>query len=53
MGLYPDLTRMSTLLFALHGPVDRLVVRSLPHVRAVHKRWRALVSTGTSKRETI
>jgi len=53
MGLYPDLTRISTLLFALHGPVDRLVVRSLPHVRAVHKRWRALVPAKTSKPETI
>jgi len=53
MGLYPDLTRISTLLFALHGPVDRLVVRSLPHVRTVHKRWRSLVPAKTSKPETV
>ncbi len=53
MGLYPDLTRISTLLFALHGPVDRLVVRSLPHVRAVHKRWRSLVPARSSRPETV
>ncbi len=42
MDLYPDRTRVTTLLFALGGPVDHLVVRSLPHVRAVHKRWISL-----------
>ena len=40
MDLYPDRTRISTILVALHGPVDKLFVRSLPHVRSVHKRWR-------------
>jgi hypothetical protein len=38
-GLYPDRTRITTLLFALRGTVDHLVVRSLPHLRALHKRW--------------
>jgi CelD/BcsL family acetyltransferase involved in cellulose biosynthesis len=40
MGLYPDRTRISTLLFALDGTIDHLLVRSLPHVRSLHKRWR-------------
>jgi hypothetical protein len=44
MGLYPDRTRISTLLFALRGPVDHAVVRSLPRVRALHKRWHSLVT---------
>jgi len=52
MGLYPDLTRMSTLLLALHGTIDHLLVRSLPHVRSVHKRFRSLVPATTSKPET-
>jgi CelD/BcsL family acetyltransferase involved in cellulose biosynthesis len=43
MGLYPDRTRISTLLFSLHGTVDHLVVKSLPHVRALHRRWRSVV----------
>ncbi len=43
MRLYPDRTRISTLLFALRGPVDHLFVRSLPHIRQVRRRWRSLV----------
>jgi hypothetical protein len=43
---------MSTLLFALHGTVDHLFVRSLPHVRALHKRFRTLVPVKEPKPET-
>jgi CelD/BcsL family acetyltransferase involved in cellulose biosynthesis len=42
-GLYPDRTRISTLLFALGGPVDKALVRNLPRVRSLHRRWRTLV----------
>jgi CelD/BcsL family acetyltransferase involved in cellulose biosynthesis len=47
MGLYPDRTRISTLLLALHGRVDTLVVRSLPHVRALKKRVHTMISAPT------
>jgi CelD/BcsL family acetyltransferase involved in cellulose biosynthesis len=48
MRLYPDRTRISTLLFALHGPVDHLFVRSLPHVRALRKRVHTFMTARTS-----
>jgi len=46
LDLYPDRTRITTLLFALGGPRDHLLVRSLPHIRAVHKRWRTRRGAG-------
>ena len=42
--LYPDRTRMSTLLFALDGTVDHAFVRSLPYVRAARKRLRGALA---------
>jgi CelD/BcsL family acetyltransferase involved in cellulose biosynthesis len=39
MGLYPDRTRISTILLALAGPIDHLFVRSLPFIRSLHRRW--------------
>jgi CelD/BcsL family acetyltransferase involved in cellulose biosynthesis len=45
LRLYPNRTRISTLLFALHGPVDRLFVRSLPRLRTLRQQWRARGAT--------
>lgn len=39
LGLYPDRTRITTELFALRGAVDHLLVRALPSLRVLHKRW--------------
>jgi SAM-dependent methyltransferase/CelD/BcsL family acetyltransferase involved in cellulose biosynthesis len=41
--LYPDRTRIITALFSLDSPVDQLFVRSLPHVRRAHHRYRTFV----------
>ena len=42
MRLYPARTRISTRLFALSGPLDHFVVRSLPVARAARRRWRTM-----------
>jgi hypothetical protein len=52
MRLYPGRTRMSTLLFALRGPVDHLLVRALPHARSLRRRVRALVASGLPTEDT-
>jgi SAM-dependent methyltransferase/CelD/BcsL family acetyltransferase involved in cellulose biosynthesis len=43
--LYPDRTRITTVLLSLDGPVDQFVVRSLPHVRRAHHRYRTYLES--------
>jgi CelD/BcsL family acetyltransferase involved in cellulose biosynthesis len=53
LRLYPNRTRISTLLFALHGPVDHLFVRSLPRVRVLRQRWRAATAAPHPSGESL
>ncbi|HTT86285.1 MAG TPA: GNAT family N-acetyltransferase [Acidimicrobiales bacterium] len=48
LELYPDRTRISTLLFPLGGKVDAAVVRGLTRVRPLHRRWRSLVDSASA-----